>query len=118
MYSKIRDRSECHKNESARERERERRDETSAVEFDMRVQPDNGGGITDGEGMVKRLESLLVVVDVGLMVLQVVELHHLRRDYRLQSRVIVRQFRDRERLQPTNKAMPPKPYALGCSPRS
>lgn len=76
-----------------RERERE---ETSAVELDGALQPDDGGGISHGEGMFKLEEGLVVVSDVGLVVLLVVELHDLCHDHRLQSPVVVGKVWQRE----------------------
>lgn len=92
-----------------RERERER-DETSAVESDGALQSDGGGGVAHVDCLIELLKGLVVVGDVELTVVLVVELHDLRHDHRLQSRVVVGQVRQRERLQTANKAMPmPKP---------
>ena len=76
-----------------RERERERVSETSAIEFDGALQLDDGRGIGLGEGLVKLLECLVVVGDVGLVVLLMVELHDLFANHWLQSNIVVRQLK-------------------------
>lgn len=84
----------------------ERRNRTSAVEFDGALQSDDGGGIALDHGDVELLEGLVVVGDVGLVVLLVVELHDLAADDGLQGAVVVRKVREGDGHQPSRLAEP------------